>query len=90
VQVLGRLHEDPIRVRQLQASEKRQGTKSREADLRRCSGLWRISRVGDGDDVGLRSAHQAVAQAQRYVAEGYNVVVDLDLENFSTELITTF
>src|SRR6516164_8516984 len=29
-----------------------------------------------------RSAHQAVAQAQLYVAEGYNVVVDLDLEEF--------
>ena len=29
-----------------------------------------------------RSAHQAVAQAQHYVAEGYNVVVDLDLEKF--------
>ncbi len=29
-----------------------------------------------------RSAHQAVAQAQRFVAEGYNVVVDLDLEKF--------
>ncbi len=29
-----------------------------------------------------RSAHQAVAQAQRYVAESYNVVVDLDLEKF--------
>jgi RNA-directed DNA polymerase len=29
-----------------------------------------------------RSAHQAVAQAQRYVAEGYSVVVDLDLESF--------
>src|SRR5260221_13003402 len=28
------------------------------------------------------SAHQAVAQAQRYVADGYNVVVDLDLERF--------
>src|SRR5690349_13098267 len=27
-----------------------------------------------------RSAHQAVGQAQRYVAEGYNVVVDFDLE----------
>jgi RNA-directed DNA polymerase len=26
------------------------------------------------------SAHQAVAQAQRYIAAGYNVVVDLDLE----------
>src|SRR5580700_9984917 len=29
-----------------------------------------------------RSAHQAVAQAQRYIADGYNVVVDLDLEKF--------
>jgi RNA-directed DNA polymerase len=29
-----------------------------------------------------RSAHQAVAQAQRYVAEGYSVVVDIDLEKF--------
>jgi RNA-directed DNA polymerase len=29
-----------------------------------------------------RSAHQAVAQAQRYIAEGYCVVVDLDLEKF--------
>ncbi len=32
--------------------------------------------------IGGRSAHQAVAQAQRYVAEGYGVVVDLDLEKF--------
>jgi RNA-directed DNA polymerase len=29
-----------------------------------------------------RSAHQAVAQAQRYVAEGYTYVVDIDLEKF--------
>ena len=29
-----------------------------------------------------RSAHQAVAQAQQYIAAGYNVVVDLDLEKF--------
>jgi RNA-directed DNA polymerase len=29
-----------------------------------------------------RSAHQAVAQAQGYIAEGYDVVVDLDLEKF--------
>jgi RNA-directed DNA polymerase len=29
-----------------------------------------------------RSAHQAVARAQQYVAEGYRVVVDLDLEKF--------
>jgi RNA-directed DNA polymerase len=28
------------------------------------------------------SAHQAVAQAQRYIAEGYNYVVDIDLEKF--------
>src|SRR5487761_586405 len=29
-----------------------------------------------------RSAHQAVARAQQYVAEGYRWVVDLDLDNF--------
>src|SRR6516164_5219140 len=29
-----------------------------------------------------RSAHQAVAQAQQYIAEGYSVVVDLDVEKF--------
>ena len=29
-----------------------------------------------------RSAHQAVAQAQKYVADGYDVVVDIDLEKF--------
>jgi len=29
-----------------------------------------------------RSAHQAVAQAQRYIAEGHRWVVDLDLEKF--------
>ena len=29
-----------------------------------------------------RSAHQAVAQAQQYVREGYTVVVDFDLEKF--------
>ena len=29
-----------------------------------------------------RSAHQAVAQAQRCIAEGYGIVVDLDLEKF--------
>ena len=29
-----------------------------------------------------RSAHQAVAQAQEYVAEGYGFVVDIDLEMF--------
>src|SRR5947209_4252458 len=29
-----------------------------------------------------RSAHQAVAQAQAYVAEGYGFVVDIDLEKF--------
>jgi RNA-directed DNA polymerase len=31
-----------------------------------------------------RSAHQAVAQAQAYVAAGFNYVVDLDLAKFST------
>src|SRR5215813_13337914 len=29
-----------------------------------------------------RSAHQAIAQAQQYVAAGYSIVVDLDLEKF--------
>ena len=29
-----------------------------------------------------RSAHQAVAQAQAYIAEGYDIVVDIDLEKF--------
>jgi RNA-directed DNA polymerase len=29
-----------------------------------------------------RSAHQAVARAQQYLDEGYNWVVDLDLEQF--------
>ena len=29
-----------------------------------------------------RSAHQAVAQAQQYISEGYSWVVDLDLEKF--------
>jgi RNA-directed DNA polymerase len=29
-----------------------------------------------------RSAHQAVAQAQQYITEGYGWVVDLDLEKF--------
>ena len=29
-----------------------------------------------------RSAHQAVAQAQQYIAAGYNWTVDLDLEKF--------
>jgi RNA-directed DNA polymerase len=29
-----------------------------------------------------RSTHQAVAQAQQYIAEGYRIVADLDLEKF--------
>jgi len=29
-----------------------------------------------------KSAHQAISQAQRYVAEGYKIVVDIDLEKF--------
>jgi RNA-directed DNA polymerase len=29
-----------------------------------------------------RSAHQAVAQAQQYIAQGYGWVIDLDLEKF--------
>ena len=37
-----------------------------------------------------RSAHQAVAQAQAYVAEGYGWTVDIDLEKFSTRSIRTW
>ncbi|MGH8338594.1 MAG: group II intron reverse transcriptase/maturase, partial [Gammaproteobacteria bacterium] len=33
-----------------------------------------------------RSAHQAIARAQQYVAEGYCIVVDLDLEKFFDRL----
>ena len=29
-----------------------------------------------------RSAHQAIAQAQRYISAGYGWVIDLDLEKF--------
>ena len=29
-----------------------------------------------------RSAHQAVAQAQAYITQGYGYVVDIDLEKF--------
>jgi RNA-directed DNA polymerase len=36
-----------------------------------------------------RSAHQAVAQAQQYIAAGHGWCVDLDLEKFSIESITT-
>ena len=34
-----------------------------------------------------RSAHQAVEQAQQYIAEGYRWVVDLDLEKFFDRVI---
>jgi RNA-directed DNA polymerase len=33
-----------------------------------------------------RSAHQAVAQAQRYIAEGHSYVVDCDLEKFFNQV----
>ena len=36
-----------------------------------------------------RSAHQAVAKAQQYIAEGGRYVVDLDLRSSSTESTTT-
>jgi len=40
VQVFRCLHDNPIRRHWRQASEKRQGTKSREVEPRRCSGLY--------------------------------------------------
>jgi RNA-directed DNA polymerase len=36
-----------------------------------------------------RSAHQAVAQAQQYIAEGYSWTVDFDLEKFFDRVTTT-
>ena len=36
-----------------------------------------------------RSAHQAVAQAQQYIAEGHGWCVDLDLEKFFDRVSTT-
>jgi hypothetical protein len=50
VKVLGRLHDYPMDARRQQASEKRQGTKSREGDGGRCSGLWGISVEATGSD----------------------------------------
>jgi RNA-directed DNA polymerase len=46
---------------------------------------WRWDRTFSEGSYGFRpgrSAHQAVAQAQKYVAEGYGWCVDLDLEKF--------
>jgi RNA-directed DNA polymerase len=46
---------------------------------------WRwdptLSESSDGFRPG-RNAHQAVAQAQAYIAQGFSIVVDLDLEKF--------
>jgi len=50
VKVLGRLHDYPMDERRWQASEKRQGTKSREWDRRPCGGLWGISLEAHGSD----------------------------------------
>ncbi len=46
VQVFGRRHDEPIRALMRPATEKRQGTKSREVGQRRFSGLY-----GDLTDV---------------------------------------
>jgi hypothetical protein len=40
VKLFGRLHDDPIRTRRRQASEKHQWTKSREAARLWCGGLY--------------------------------------------------
>ena len=50
VKVLGRLHDYPMDERRRQASEKRQGTKSREVSTRECNGLWGISLEAHGSD----------------------------------------
>jgi len=47
VQVFGCRHDEAIHAVRRPASEKRQGTKSREVGHRRCRGrLWRFSRGG--------------------------------------------
>jgi RNA-directed DNA polymerase len=46
---------------------------------------WRWDPTFSGFSYGFRpgrSAHQAVAQAQAYIEQGYNYVVDIDLEKF--------
>ena len=65
--VLGRLHDELLHARRRQASEKRQGTKSREADRRRCDGGGR-SQLPDPAPQGdteqeLHAAHDSVAIA---------------------------
>ena len=54
-----------------------------QAMLQALQGIWdgTFSEHSYGFRPG-RSAHQAVAQAQRYVAAGYRYVVDIDLEKF--------
>jgi RNA-directed DNA polymerase len=54
-----------------------------QAVLQVLQGRWdrTFAEHSDGFRPG-RSAHQAVAQAQAYVAEGYRWVVDIDLEKF--------
>src|SRR5438132_7480505 len=54
-----------------------------QAILQRLQSLWdpTFSEYSYGFRPG-RSAHQAVAQAQAFVAEGYQWVVDIDLEKF--------
>ena len=47
---------------------------------------WRWDPMFSAHSYGFRpgrSAHQAVAQAQAYIAQGYSDVVDIDLRNFS-------
>jgi len=54
-----------------------------QAVMRVLQGKW--DRTFSNHSYGFRpgrSAHQAVEQAQRYIAEGYRYVVDLDLEKF--------
>ncbi len=34
----------------------------------------------------ISNAHQAVQQAQRYIYEGYDHIVDIDLQNFFDEV----
>ena len=58
VQVFGRLQDDPTRVRRREASEKRQGTKSREVARLRCGGLY-----GDLITAGVMAVEDRAARA---------------------------
>src|SRR5262249_55966255 len=87
-------NEEPFPVRRRRVSHKQpspDGTtfvrKPRSSSAPPCVGWSRRRSIGpfSNHSYGFRpsrSAHQAVAQAQKYIAAGYGWVVDFDLEKF--------